>query len=34
MRSWTDQGLIRIDHGCVVLLRLQALEALAGAPIV
>jgi CRP-like cAMP-binding protein len=34
MRAWTDQGLIRVDHGCVVLLRPEALEALAGSPIV
>lgn len=34
MRAWTDQGLIRLDHGCVVLLRPGALEALAGSPIV
>jgi CRP-like cAMP-binding protein len=34
MRQWTDQGLIRVDHGYVVLLRPAALEALAGAPII
>jgi CRP-like cAMP-binding protein len=33
MRQWTDQGLIRVDHGYVVLLRLAALEALASAPV-
>ena len=34
MRAWVDQGLIRLDHGCVVLLRPEAIEALAGSPIV
>jgi len=34
MRAWTDQRLIRVDHGYVVLLRVEALEALAGSPIV
>ena len=34
MRQWTDQGLIRVDHGCVVLLRPEAFEALAGSPMV
>ena len=34
MRAWTEQGLIRVDHGYVVLLRLAALEALSGSPIV
>jgi CRP-like cAMP-binding protein len=34
MRAWTDQGLIRLDQGYVVIRRAQALEALAGAPFV
>ena len=34
MRAWTEQRLIRVDHGYVVLLRPKALEALAGSPIV
>jgi CRP-like cAMP-binding protein len=34
MRQWTDQGLIRVDRGCVVLLRPAALEALADAPVI
>jgi CRP-like cAMP-binding protein len=34
MRAWSDQRLIRIDHGYVVLLRMEALEALAAAAIV
>ena len=34
MRAWTDQGLIRMDRGCVVIRRPDALEALAGAPVV
>ena len=29
MRAWTDQGTIRVDHGFVVILRLEALEQLA-----
>jgi CRP-like cAMP-binding protein len=33
MRQWTDQGLIRVDQGYVVLLRPAALEALASAPL-
>jgi CRP-like cAMP-binding protein len=34
MRAWSDQGLIRVDHGHLVILRPEALEALAGSPIV
>jgi CRP-like cAMP-binding protein len=34
MRSWTEEGLLRIVQGRVLLLRLDALEALAGSPIV
>jgi len=29
MRAWTDQGTIRVDHGFVVILRMEALEELA-----
>jgi CRP-like cAMP-binding protein len=32
MRAWTDQGLIRVEHGHVVILRRSALEVLAQAP--
>ncbi len=34
MRAWTNQRLIRVDHGYVVLLRVDALKALAGSPLV
>ena len=34
LRVWSEQGLIRVDHGYVVLRRAKALEALAGALIV
>ena len=33
MRAWSDRGLIRVDRGYVVLLRVEALEALAASPI-
>jgi hypothetical protein len=29
MRAWTDQGTLRVDHGFVVILRMEALEELA-----
>ena len=29
MRAWTDQGTIRVDHGFVVIVRMEALEELA-----
>jgi CRP-like cAMP-binding protein len=32
MRAWTDQGLIRVEQGCVVILREDALRALAQSP--
>jgi CRP/FNR family cyclic AMP-dependent transcriptional regulator len=29
MRAWTEEGTIRVDHGFVVILRMEALEELA-----